>query len=133
MTLVEVMVAILVFLIIMVGGLNYFVLPQTVIVRQEVKRLALSNALQKMESLAALSFAQLNSSLNESGTSLTLGSVSASRQTTITEVDDPADGQGVFDGDGDLVDYKNVVVEISWNDGNSQVITLSTEVSKFGR
>lgn len=131
-TTVEVMSAILIFMIIMVGGLNYFFLPQAIIARQKMKRLAISAARQKMESLLALNYNQLTSALNESGTVVSLGTVSGSRKTTITELDDPADGLSGNDADGNLVDYKIITVEISWSDGNNQTVSLTSRVSEFG-
>ena len=50
------MVATVVFIIIMVGGLNYYVQPQSTIVRQKIKRLAISSAQSRMEILRALDF-----------------------------------------------------------------------------
>lgn len=122
MTVVEVMSAILIFAIIMVGGLNYFFLPQAIIARQKMKRLAIVDARQKMESIAALNYDQVTSALNESGVPVTLGTITGTRNTTITEIDDPADGLDTNDADGVVVDYKNITVQISWNDGNNQQI-----------
>ncbi len=93
-TLVEVMVGMLVFLVIMLGGLQYFALPQNIIVRQKLKRLAVSVAQQKMESIIALGYNQITTALNESATVVSLGSINGTRNTTITEFDDLANGQG---------------------------------------
>ncbi len=132
-TIVEAMSAILIFIVIMVGGLHYFFLPQAIFARQKIKRLAIVDARQKMESVATLGYNQVSSALNESGVPVVLGTITGSRTTTITEVDDPADGVGANDADGVLVDYKKITVQISWNDGNNQQISFSTNVSEFGR
>ena len=55
-SIIEVMVATVVFIIIMVGGLNYYVQPQSTRVRQKIKRLAISSAQSRMETLLALDF-----------------------------------------------------------------------------
>ncbi len=55
-SLVEVMVAMVVFMIIMVGGLTYFTLPQSTAVREKIKRLAFAAAHQRMETLLALDY-----------------------------------------------------------------------------
>ncbi len=53
-SIVEVMIAIAVFMIIMIGGLNYFTLPQSTVAREKIKRLAFAAAQQRMETLLAL-------------------------------------------------------------------------------
>ncbi len=56
-SIVEVMIATVVFMIIiMVGGLNYYVQPQSTSVRQKIKRLAISSAQSRMEIVRALDF-----------------------------------------------------------------------------
>ena len=45
-----------VFIIIMVGGLNYFTLLQSTAVREKIKRLAFAAAQQRMETLLALDY-----------------------------------------------------------------------------
>lgn len=132
MTLVEVIMAILIFTIVMVGGLNYYTLPQAVIHRAKVKRLAVAAAHQRMETLMAMSYASLTTDLNGSAT-IDLGGTSVTRSTTVTEVDDDADGTGLNDNDANTVDYKMVTIEISWDDGNARKITLRTKVSEFGK
>ena len=76
-SMVEVMIAIVVFMIIMVGGLNYFLQPQSMIARQKIKRLAISAAQSRMETLLALDFTQITSDSNETNTSVSLGSISS--------------------------------------------------------
>lgn len=131
-SIVEVMIAIVIFMIVMVGGLNYFTLPQSTIARQKMKRLAIAAAQKKMESIAALN--NVTTGLNESSTPDTLGTLPVLRTTTVTEVDDPADGLGGSDSDGDVADYNIVTVEIDWNnDGNAHQVCLTTKVSKFAK
>ena len=56
-SIIEVMIATVVFIIIMVGGLNYYVQPQIIEpARQKIKRLAISSAQSRMEILRALDF-----------------------------------------------------------------------------
>ena len=129
---VEVMVAIVVFMVIMIGGTSYFTVPQAVGARQKMKRLAVSEAKQRLETFLGLGFHAVVTDSNETGTSVTLAGLTGSRDTTITYVDDAGDGTGGSDADSDIVDYKTITVSISWNDGNSRSISLSTKISGFG-
>lgn len=133
MSLIEVMIATLIFIIIMLGGMNYFVLPQSMIVREKTRRLAILAAHRKIETLTALDYDKLKKDLSQSKSPVSLGKVKGWLKTTITFVDDPADGQQLNDLDKDLVDYKTIAIEISWVDGNQQEILLTTNVSKFGK
>ena len=130
-SIIEVMVATVVFLIIMIGGLQYFVLPQSITVRQKIKRLAVVTAAERMETLLALDYTAVTADSNETNTPVTIGNISGYRNTTITQVDDSADGLGGSDADGETVDYKTVTVNISWH-GNDRQFTLTTELSEFG-
>ena len=65
----EVMIATVVFMIIMVGGLNYYVQPQIIEpARQKIKRLAISSAQSKMATLLALDFTAITSDSNKTDT-----------------------------------------------------------------
>lgn len=130
---VEVMVAIVVFMVIMLGGLNYFTLPQVHSARQKMKRLAVSAAKERLETILALGFTGVKTDSNETNTSVTLAGITGNRNTTITYVDDSADGTGGSDADSDTVDYKGITVNITWNNGTSQSVSLTTHVSAYGQ
>jgi len=55
-SIVEVTIAMVVFMIIMLGGLTYFTLPQSTAVREKIKRLAFAAAHLRMEALLALDY-----------------------------------------------------------------------------
>ena len=74
----------------MVGGLNYYVQPQSTSVRQKIKRLAISSAQSRMEILRALHFTAMTSASNKTDTPVALGSINGLRTTTVTTVDDAA-------------------------------------------
>ena len=93
-SIIEVMVAIAVFMIIMIGGLNYFTLPQAIVGREKLKRLAFAAVHQRMETLLELDYTAITADSNETATPVTLATRTGLRNTTVTEVDDPADGQG---------------------------------------
>jgi len=128
-SIVEVTIAMVVFIIIMVGGLNYYFLPQATIARQKTKRLVVTAAGDRMEKLVALQYAGVTPDSNETNTPVTVGNITGNRTTTITEVDDAADGLSGADADSDTVDYKLITVAMSWNDGTAKSITFSTIVS----
>ncbi len=131
-SIVEVMIAVFVFMIIMVGGLNYFTLPQATVAREKIKRLAFAAAHQRMETLLELDYIAITADSNETATPVTLATRTASRNTTVTEVDDAADGLGGSDADSETVDYKSITIEITWNDGNNKSASITTKVSEFG-
>lgn len=128
-TLIEVMIGMLVFLIIMLGGIQYFLLPQTTTARQKIKRLATSQAETRLEQLKSLNYALITAAFNETDTPVTLGSISGLRSTTISNIDDPEDGLGVSDSDGQTIDYKTIRVDISWVAGKQQTISMTSAVS----
>ncbi len=130
-SLVEVMVATVVFMIIMVGGLTYFTLPQSTAVREKIKRLAFAAAHQRMEALLALDYIAITADSNEVAIPVTLATKAASRNTTVTVVDDATDGLGGSDADSETVDYKSITIEITWNDGNNKSASITTNVSEF--
>ncbi len=77
------MLATVVFIIIMVGGLNYYVQPRIIEpARQKIKRLAISSAQGRMETLLALDFTAITSDSNETDTPVALGSIIGLRTTT---------------------------------------------------
>ena len=129
-SIIEVMVATVVFMIIMVGGLNYYVQPQIIIVREKIRRFAASAVQRRMETLRTLDFSQVTADSNETNTSITLGAISGLRSTTVTSVDDAVDGLGGSDADADTVEYKTILVTVSWTSGNQKQIAFSTIVSK---
>ena len=128
---VEVMVAIVVFMIIMLGGLNYFTVPQANMARENMRRLAVAEAQQRMEVLLDLDYTAITADSNETATPVTLAKITGSRNTTITTVDDAADGLGGSDADSDTVDYKNITVAVNWSDGNNQSVDFIAAVSAF--
>ncbi|MCG8608687.1 hypothetical protein MJD09_27330 [bacterium] len=128
---VEVMVAIVVFMVIMIGGLNYFTVPQATMAREKMRRLAVAEAQQRMETLVRLAYAAVTTDSNETDTPVLLADITGLRTTTVAEIDDAGDGLGGSDSDGNTVDYKNITVVITWNDGNSQTVSFTTTVSEF--
>jgi len=128
-TLIETMIAMVVFLIIMLGGIQYFFLPQTTMARQKFRRLAISAAKNRLESIRSMDYVQITTALNETNAPISLGDISGERSTTISLVDDPADGSDTNDKDGNLVDYKIMDVSVSWNIHKIRNVFLATVIS----
>lgn len=122
------MIAIVIFMIIMIGGQTYFVRSQSLIAYDNVKRHAVADAVRKMESLVNLDYSSITSSLNETSVTVNLGTRNGTRTTTITNIDDTADGEGGADSDGNTVDYKMIEIEVSWTTNREQSIEISTYV-----
>jgi prepilin-type N-terminal cleavage/methylation domain-containing protein len=114
-TLVEVMVAILIFTIVMLGGLVFFFYGRTHISHSNHQRMALELAKEKMETWKADDYDNV---LNENEPNIPLGGIQFSRNTVVNEV---------------LVGgvYKEVTVTTSWQEkGNPvsvQIITIIAE------
>ena len=62
---------------------------------------------------------------------MTLAGITGNRNTTVTLTDDSADGLAGSDADSDTVDYEAIMVNVTWNDGNSQSVTLTTMLSAY--
>lgn len=123
------MVASVVFLVIMSGGLQYYSLSNSILVRQKLRRLAIAAASARMETLAALDYDQATADSNETGKPINIGSKPATRTTTITTVDDAADGLAGADADANTADYKSVSVQVAWSDGRSQAISMVSRMA----
>ena len=132
-SIIEVMIAIMVFMIIMVGGLQYFTLPQQIVARKKIKRLAVAEAQRRMEALLSLGFTGVVTDSNETNTSVTLAGFTGNRNTTVTFTDDSADGLAGSDADSDTVDYEAIMVNVTWDDGNSQSVLLTTMLRAYGK
>ncbi len=126
------MFAIVIFMSIMIGGLQYFTLPQQTVARQKMKRLAVVEAQRRMEDLIALGFTGVVTDSNETNTSVALAALTGTRNTTVALTDDAADGLAGADADGDTLDYKTITVSVSWNDGTAQNVSLTTKLSAYG-
>ncbi|KAA3657642.1 MAG: hypothetical protein DWQ10_12870 [Calditrichaeota bacterium] len=127
-SLVEAMIAIVIFMIIMIGGQTYFVRSKSLIAYENVKRRAVAAAVRKMESMVSLDYAALNSSLNEDDVPVNLGTRTGTRTTTVISVDDAADGEGLDDYDGNTADYKQINIEVAWKTNREYSIEISRYV-----
>lgn len=115
-TLVEVMVAIIIFTIVMLGGFVFFFYGRSHISLSNHQRMALELTKEKIEICKASGYASVQDQ-NES--SISLGGIQFSRNTSVVE----------RTGSGGI--YKEVIVATSWLErGNLDDVELSTIIAE---
>ena len=115
-TLVEVMVAILIFTIVMLGGLVFFFYGRTYISQSNHERMALELTKEKIELWKADDYSHI---ANQNESSISLGGTQFSRSTSVVE----------RTGTGGV--YKEITVTTSWQQTgttyNVQLLTIITQ------
>lgn len=116
-TLLEVMIASLVFLAGSLGAMAYLGHGRIGLLRQGHARLAAQVAHSRLEELRTVRYADLED-FAENGTAVALGGIAGQRVTQITPVDENGNG---------TVDYKLAQVTVSWQMGDlTQEVNLVT-------
>jgi prepilin-type N-terminal cleavage/methylation domain-containing protein len=114
-TLIEVMVAIIIFTIVMVGGFVFFFYGRSYISHSNHQRMALELTKEKIEICKAFGYANVQ---NQNEPSISLGSIQFSRNTVATETV----GSGT---------YKQVTVTTNWQErGNSYNVQIVTIIAR---
>lgn len=113
-SLTETVVAVSIAVIAILGLAYTFGLGRGFIARYEVARTALGEAQQRMESLAALPPALLVLGTADSVAFVVRGSALGHTSWRVEPVDEPADGLGGADADGNPNDLKRVTVVVRW-------------------
>jgi len=129
-TLVELMVAIVISAIIMVGGLQFFYGGKLFLNHGKSRRIALSIAEQRMETVLRYPYDQLADSLSEVST--VIGS-KWTRSTIVSGVDDDADGLGAGDSDGNTDDYREIEITVDWGESSNKSISIQHYISEYGQ
>jgi prepilin-type N-terminal cleavage/methylation domain-containing protein len=111
-TLVEVIVSAIILGIVFVGTMQYFTLSRWQVERGMRSQLAWMNMASRLEKAVDLGYSSLQDSLPESSVSLVLNGIQGYRTTTVTPVDDTADG--LWPTDTTTPDYVEVVVKFAW-------------------
>jgi prepilin-type N-terminal cleavage/methylation domain-containing protein len=111
-TLIEVMVAVTLLAIIVLGTSQYFVLSRLEIEKGIRSQLAWANMASRMEKAIDLGFTSLQDSLPESSVSLILSGIQGYRSTIITAIDDSSDG--LAPADTTTPDMIKVVINFAW-------------------
>jgi len=129
-TLVELMVAIVITTIIMIGGLQFFYGGKLFFNHGKDRRIALAIAEQRMETVLRYPYNQMADSLAETGTVI---DGKWTRSTTVSGVDDGADGLGAGDSDGVTDDYREIEITVDWGESSNKSISLINYISEYGR
>lgn len=127
-TLVEVLIAIVIMTILLVGGLQFVTVGREAVTVERYHRLALLIAESRLEDARQYAYSSLATSLAETNTPVTLGNIAGTRTTVVEHIDDDFDGTGGGDADGNTVDYKKITVTVNWASRHS--VSLETYVSE---
>ena len=129
-TLVELMVAIVISAIIMIGGLQFFYGGKLFLNHGKSRRIALAIAEQRMETVLRYPYNQLADSLSEAGT--VIGG-KWMRSTTVSGVDDDTDGLEGGDSDGNTDDYQEITIMVDWGESSNKSISLINYISEYSQ
>ncbi|MCG2715027.1 MAG: hypothetical protein L6422_01860 [Candidatus Marinimicrobia bacterium] len=129
-TLVELMVAVVISAIIMIGGLQFFYGGKLFLNHGKDRRIALAIAEQRMETVLRYSYNQLADSLSEAGT--VIGG-KWTRCTTVSGIDDDIDGLGADDSDVNTDDYRKIVVTVDWGESSNKSVSIKNYISEYGQ
>ena len=129
-TLVELMVAIVISAIIMIGGLQFFYGGKLFLNHGKSRRIALAIAEQRMETVLCYPYNQMADSLAEVST--VIGG-KWTRSTTVTGVDDETDGLGAGDNDGNTDDYRKIEITVDWGESSNKSISIKNYISEYGQ
>jgi len=129
-TLIEVMITAALIMIIMISGLNFFYGGQMMMNRSRYHRLAMAIAENRVEQIYQHDYKTLSTDLSENNTGILIDDIQGWRTTKIMNVDDPLDGTGDDDADSktatNILDYKKIVVTVTWPANKKHQITLTT-------
>ena len=112
LTLIECLISILLLAVILIGGMSLFNNADEMISRATHKRIALEIANSKMDLLKSQDYSSITSATD----SITVGSLVATRTTTVT----PVGGQ-----------YKNVKVRVDWTGGGNMTAPQHIEIETY--
>ena len=129
-TLVELMVAIVISAIIMIGGLQFFYGGKLYLNHGKSRRIALAIAEQRMETVLCYPYNQMADSLSEAGT--VIGG-KWMRSTTVSGVDDDTDGLEGGDSDGNTDDYQEITIMVDWGESSNKSISLINYISEYSQ
>jgi len=129
-TLVELMVAIVITTIIMIGGLQFFYGGKLFLNHGKDRRIALAIVEQRMETVLRYPYNQMADSLSEVSTVI---DGKWTRSTTFSGVDDVTDGLGAGDSDGNTDDYREIAVTVDWGESSNKSISIKNYISEYGR
>lgn len=124
-TLIEVTIAMLLTTTILVGGVQFFFGGKKFLHSARCRRLAVICLTERAEYLRRLPYSQLTTLLNESNQPVSLGQYTLRRSTNVRLVDDPLDGTGSSDSDGNPNDYKVIDITVAWSENAHHRVSTS--------
>ncbi len=124
----ELMVAIIITTIIMIGGLQFFYGGKLFLNHGKSRRIALAIAEQRMETVLRYSYNQMADSLSEVSTVI---DGNWTRSTIFSGVDDSTDGLGASDSDGNTDDYREITVAVNWGESSNKSISIKNYISEY--
>ncbi|PIZ15955.1 hypothetical protein COY51_03910 [Candidatus Desantisbacteria bacterium CG_4_10_14_0_8_um_filter_39_17] len=140
LTLVEVVISAAIFLVSIFGIIYLFPRGMHALARAREQTQVTNLGQEKIEEIRNIPY--LNITAGDSFTTppyknntlsdtVALESLYVGRTVTVESVDDPRDGTGAADVDGDVHDYKKIGIILQWNSrGENHEIQLSTIVTK---
>ncbi len=127
-TLVEVLISATLLAIIVLGTMQYFTLSRWEVEKGIRSQLAWANMASQMERAINLGFSSLQDSLPEYSKPLVLNGMQGFRTTTVTSVDDGADGYAP--SDTSQPDYFKVTIKFAWFKPGNVTDSLTSSFSK---
>jgi len=131
MTLIEVSIAVLLSMVIMIGGLQFFYGGERYLNEEKYHRLALFTVTDRLENANRYLYSELSDSLTEVNTIVMLSDKIGYRTTSVSTVDDPRDGIGGADSDGITEDYINIAVTVMIPGNTDYSVRLSTLITEY--
>ncbi|MBL7067210.1 MAG: type II secretion system protein [Candidatus Marinimicrobia bacterium] len=127
-TLVEVMAAIFISTIIMIGGSQFFYQSKRFLNQEKNRRIAITIAEQKIEATLSYPYDKIIADLTEVNT---LVDGKWTRTTTFSSIDDSADGTGANDLDGNTDDYWKITVTVNWGEQPNKSVSVESYISEY--
>ena len=123
-TLIEVMIALFIIALIILGGGMFFFYGRVNIIREAHRRAALLVASQRLEELKAKIYSEIIIGSNEEPVDVdNLSKDSGTPPTMVTKV------EYVDDVGGSNEDYKKVTVTVNWHDSTTNTVSLTTLIA----
>jgi hypothetical protein len=124
-TLIEVSIAMLLTTTILVGGVQFFFGGKKFLHDARCRRLAVLCLSERAEYIRRLPYSQVTTILNESDQVVKVGQYTLRRSTNVCSVDDPLDGTGSSDKDGNPNDYKVIEIIVAWSENSHHRVGTS--------
>lgn len=129
-TLVELAIALLLTTTILIGGIQFFFGGKKLLQNARIRRLAAIHLNERAEYLRHLGYSQITTLLNEDQQPISIAKYQFWRKTEVLSIDDPLDGTGSGDRDGNPIDFKQINLQLSWSDQPAAQLRVSLIVGE---